>query len=167
MESLNEDEISRLLWVDNEDEHGERHDANIIPQVMEEELEESDVQPADAVAIRMDEEIERGPLVLGKDNTTAWSVVVPTKRGRPLARNILIIKPGPKNWAERAESPLEAWNLLFTQEMLNLIVLHTNQEIERKSAHYSIGNYSVNPTTFPEIKALIGLYYLAGVLRGS
>lgn len=77
MESLNEDEIARLLWVDNEDEHGERHDANIIPQVMEEELEESDVQPADAVAIRMDEEIELGPLVLGKDKTTAWSVVAP------------------------------------------------------------------------------------------
>ncbi|XP_046658922.1 piggyBac transposable element-derived protein 4-like [Homalodisca vitripennis] len=82
MESLNEDEIARLLWVDNEDEHGERHDANIIPQVMEEELEESDVQPADAVAIRMDEEIELGPLVLGKNNTTAWSVVAPTKRGK-------------------------------------------------------------------------------------
>ena len=58
----------------------------------------------------------------------------------------------------------EAWETFFTEEMLRLIVEYTNLEIQRIRGNYS-RERNVNPTNIVELKALIGLLFLAGLLR--
>ena len=53
---------------------------------------------------------------------------------------------------------------LFTEEMLQLIVEYTNLEIQRIRGNYS-RERNANPTNIVELKALIGLLFLAGLLR--
>jgi hypothetical protein len=62
--------------------------------------------------------------------------------------------PGVKSAAKHATKPTEEWETFFTEEMLQLIVEYTNLEIQPIR-----GNYS------RERKALIGLLFLAGLLR--
>lgn len=55
-------------------------------------------------------------------------------------------------------SPLSAWQMLFTDDLLNVIVNSTNDSISQ--------NGNGNPaTTLTEIKTLIGILYLHGIMR--
>lgn len=72
---------------------------------------------------------------------------------------------------------IEAWPLLFTDDMLALILLHTNESIAHcieKMANKSTQRDKEitkqtyhNDTHFVEIKALIGLLYYTGIFKIS
>lgn len=177
-EKQTDDQIYALIWEDNEDfapgnlPERQKDDNEVPPEIMDQNVEESDeIQAVDQQEVEEnptpmeDDSIQLGPSFVYGRNHYAWNCNIPTKRGRPLARNILLIKPGPKHEAKHVKTPLESWQLLFNDFMINKIVLHTNQEIERQSSNYASNNYSVGPTNYAELKALFGLYYLAGVLR--
>jgi len=67
-----------------------------------------------------------------------------------------------KDAAETISSPIEAWFLLFSEDVLNIILKYTNQEIEQyRSTAKSLQNY-FNMLDMLELKALIGLLYYAG-----
>lgn len=79
--------------------------------------------------------------------------------------------------AANVSSMIEAWSLLFTDEMLASISLHTNESIENciekltneaRQVHkeFTIQTYH-NETNLIEIKALIGLLYYAGIFKAS
>ena len=103
--------------------------------------------------------------ILGK-NGHRWTTQAPARQGRPRRENIVLHLPGPKKEARNVGSPVEAWNLLLTNETLHIIVLHTNQEILRKCQSNLPQSYK-KPTNTTEVKAFIGLLYLAGALRVS
>jgi len=70
-----------------------------------------------------------------------------------------------------AENEMNAFNLLITPEMLDVIARETNREAERKVAAWNEANYphniqEWNPTSITEIQAVIGLVILAGIHRG-
>lgn len=82
------------------------------------------------------------------------------KGGRSVTRHV----PRSKRGAREVKTPLEVWSLLFPDELLEIIVRHTNEEINRKLVNLSSQSYycEINLT---EMKAFIGLLYFAGLQK--
>lgn len=105
-------------------------------------------------------------MVLVGKNGTQWSKILPRiTRARP--HNIMVKLPGViGQTAVNARTELNCWNLFFSDNILNMIVDYTNQYIEIiKDKFQRVRN--CRPTNLIEIKAVIGLLYLAGVFRGG
>ncbi|CAG4970607.1 unnamed protein product [Parnassius apollo] len=114
----------------------------------------------------------------GKNNRHKWRGEKPVRR-RTQQRNIIMHLSGNKGEAKSITKPLEGWALFLNDEILNKIEYHTNKEIEKKKrkkykgfqeeedGEENITSSSlpsfVKPVSLVELKALIGLYYLAGV----
>ncbi|CAG4990537.1 unnamed protein product [Parnassius apollo] len=112
-------------------------------------------------------------------NRYKWSGETPQFSGRTPRRNIILHPPGNKGPAKQISTCLEAWSLFFDEDVLGRIVSFTNAEITLQRQYYNSDrqNYdldegpgNVRPsctrdTLISEIKALIGLYYLSGVLK--
>uniref|UniRef100_A0A913HC22 DDE_Tnp_1_7 domain-containing protein n=1 Tax=Strongyloides stercoralis TaxID=6248 RepID=A0A913HC22_STRER len=104
-------------------------------------------------------------MLKGKNNYE-WSTQSPTIRKIP-ARNIIKSSPGPKGEAKNVSNPLEAWCLFFDEEMLDMIVIYTNQEIERQRDNYFYKSSWVKNTNAIEIRAYISLLYIAGARKDN
>ena len=103
----------------------------------------------------------------GKDGHR-WSALPPqkTNRGRPLGRNLIRGVAGPVGDATKAaDMPLSAFQVFLSDEIVDKIVLHTNEEIERKAANYGTARASEEPTNRIELKALFGLFILTAALK--
>nr|CAH7763849.1 unnamed protein product [Callosobruchus chinensis] len=111
----------------------------------------------------------------GKDNTKEAP-----GRTRTLSHNIVTVLPGLKNdiYKNPPRSPLDAWEILFSNEILELIVQHKNTKIDDMQRKYkkfktrknSSKKYSptfIHNTDLIEIKAFIGLLYMQGVFKSS
>lgn len=76
--------------------------------------------------------------------------------------------PSPVGAAKQVATPFESWNLLFPDCLLQKIVRHTNEEIERYLETLEIEGTS-NPTysyiSLIELKAYIGLLYFSGMQK--
>ncbi|KAJ8944236.1 hypothetical protein NQ314_009513, partial [Rhamnusium bicolor] len=114
----------------------------------------------------------------GKDKTK-WSKEAPSGR-KTLSHNIITVLPGLKGPARqnRPTSPLEAWKLLFTDDMIQIIVQFTNIKIDEIKVNYSKFKTRRNsrrkylPTFIQntdemEIRAFIGLLYMQGVFKSG
>lgn len=64
------------------------------------------------------------------------------------------------------QSPLQAWQIFFPDEEIDKIVLYTNQYIETQKGNFA-RDRDVLPTNNIEVKAVIGIMYLAGVNKSS
>ncbi|TGZ54418.1 hypothetical protein DBV15_04147 [Temnothorax longispinosus] len=76
--------------------------------------------------------------------------------------------PSPAANVLHIRSPLDAWNELFTDELLSIIVTHTNEKIAMNFRDSDEGETpaSRKETDELEIKAYIGLLYYAGATAG-
>ncbi|KAG5889445.1 hypothetical protein JTB14_000913 [Gonioctena quinquepunctata] len=107
-----------------------------------------------------------------------WAQQAPV-RGRERAENIHTILPGLKGPAREnppSESPLQAWRLIISDDILAEIVINTNKKIEVmkvnyssfKTKHYSRYTFHsrfIQPTNEVEVEAFIGLLYLQGIFE--
>lgn len=94
----------------------------------------------------------RKSFVYGK-NKYKWCLRAPETRGQ--RSDTVIQLPGPKSNAVNASSALEIWSLLFTDEIIDMIVQHTNKEVEKE---INMNKQSYNrKTTATEIKTIIRL----------
>lgn len=82
------------------------------------------------------------------------------------AHNIVTQAPGVLGNAKNAKSVLDCWEILFSDDMIDLISKYTNDEIERKQVNYTKNN-SVKKTDMSEIKAVFGLLYLASFYKSN
>lgn len=113
-----------------------------------------------------DVEVDGGKnLIYGKKGYK-WSLKEPPK-SRTALRNIITNIPGPKGAAKNISSEEEAWRILFNNDIVEKIVLHTNEEIERQQRNYSQDTRYVGKTDFIEISAFIGLLYIAGARKDA
>ncbi|XP_013198532.2 piggyBac transposable element-derived protein 4 [Amyelois transitella] len=103
------------------------------------------------------------------------------RSSRTPQRNIIFHPPGNKGPARFITSALESWQLFLTNEVLESLVSNTNQEISEQRKKYKSDRPTepeendfvpsstrpsfVRDTSITELKALFGLYYLAGVLK--
>lgn len=100
---------------------------------------------------------------MGRDKITKWMKVCP---GYSDISKPTICVPSTTEYGKEAKTVLETWQLFFSDEMLNIIVLHTNKYISEISSHSS-RDRDARPTDIIELKALIGLLYISGLLGDS
>lgn len=105
------------------------------------------------------------PGFTAKDGTS-WNKHPFSQRVRKSRANIVTHLPGVKGVAKNAKTPLDCWNLFFSEEMLVSIVKNINTYIEAISEKYQRSR-DAKPTNLPEIKALFGLLYLAGIHKSN
>lgn len=78
-------------------------------------------------------------------------------------------EPSPKNDAENIRSPLQAFNVLFSSDMMEKIVTHTNEQITREITRLKRDNRIIqsyqSTTDQIEINTLIGILYYTDVLK--
>lgn len=104
--------------------------------------------------------------MIGKDKKTKWRKSVITKNVRTRVQNIVIHLPGPKFIAKQMKSPLDCFNLLVNDVILNLITDCTNIYIRK--VQYKYKNKSLcRLIDVVEIQAVIGLLIIAGSFRAS
>jgi len=70
--------------------------------------------------------------------------------------------PTVKDEAKNVKTPFETWSLLFSNKMLEIIVSHTNEEIDRKYCVEPRASYQTH-VNLDELKAFIGLLYFSGI----
>jgi hypothetical protein len=77
-----------------------------------------------------------GIIIRGR-NGYEWFMNEPKKMNQSPRRNIVVVQPGNKGEAQNCKKPIEAWNLLFPDSILQKVLLHTNEEIVRTAATYT------------------------------
>jgi len=102
------------------------------------------------------------------ENGYKWSRNAPEPHSKRLKTSYIA---APKGLALNVKTPLEAWNLFFDDEILNCILIHTNEEINRVIEKMIVDNvvrqsYHKNVEII-ELKAVIGLLYFAGSVKGN
>lgn len=108
----------------------------------------------------------REPIFTGK-NLTEWLKHKPEKpRRKTRPHNLLTKLPGVKAVAKGAATTLDCWQLFFSDEIIDKIVISTNQKIEQMRQGYSRSR-DCPPTDAEEIRAFLGLLYMAGVKKGQ
>ncbi|KAK9710899.1 Transposase IS4 [Popillia japonica] len=103
---------------------------------------------------------------IGKDSTTKWRRPPLSHKVKRKPQNIVRFKPGVTKKAANGKSPLDAWKLFFPDSVIDELVQCTNIYIKIIRNKYT-RDRDAKETNQAEIKALMGLLLLAGVLRSS
>ncbi|KRY61335.1 PiggyBac transposable element-derived protein 4 [Trichinella britovi] len=109
---------------------------------------------------------ERSDSWIGRDRVCSGNKQEPSKNVRTRAHNIYPGRQGPRSAARHAKTPFEIWSLFMTKDIIDVIVLNTNVYIGKIRAKY-VRERSAKDTDENEIKALLGLLLLAGVLQSN
>lgn len=111
--------------------------------------------------------IEERPndIILGKSGYK-WLKKEPP-RTKTQRRNIVIKLPGAQGQAKQITSESEAWKILFENEIIEKIVIFTNQEIARQKLNYAEGTRYTQDTDSTEILAFIGVLYISGARKDA
>ncbi|XP_060803393.1 piggyBac transposable element-derived protein 4-like [Amyelois transitella] len=101
-------------------------------------------------------------------NRFRWASVPSIARSRTPQHNIVNQTPGLKPvfraMLNNSTMPLDIWSLLFTDEMLEKIVLHTNEKIRRIRPKYK-KQTCVQDLDLIELKAFIGLLFYTAIFK--
>ena len=132
---------------------------------------EEEIAEAEEMEVEQEGEMRGFTIVRGRGDMrgrddTVWSQTPRARQGRPLARNLIVALPGPRQEARNGRSVLEMWQCLINDDIVDAIVRYTNMEIERKRPRYQ-GQRYVGNTDSVELKALFGLLYLAGLQKSG
>lgn len=101
---------------------------------------------------------------MGRNHTTKWRRHCPPKNVRTRSKNLVTHLPGVKRVVQTLKTPLATWQYFFPENTLQVIVDNTNKYIQDAQDRYS-HERDAKTTDIFEIKALIGLLYLTGVLK--
>ena len=90
--------------------------------------------------------------------------------GRNPSANIILGKEGPRGPAKNVRTPIDAFSCYITDEILEEMLLHTNNKINRFIEQFrealATSKYSyVKEVTLPELKVLIGIIYIRTALQ--
>lgn len=77
------------------------------------------------------------------------------------------MKPGPLPNVRNILDPVHAFQIFFSDNVLNQIVEYTNQKIRFARQKYSTETATFSETSLEEIRALLGLYILAAALKDN
>ncbi|XP_045455088.1 piggyBac transposable element-derived protein 4-like [Melitaea cinxia] len=141
----------------------------------EKEEDEHPIEPNNSDSDNSDVEMSqplsnfaRRSIYKGKDNTV-WYRNPPSSRVRTRAENIITGIPGVKPHAKNAQQELDCFHLFVTESMLSEILEHTNSKIRnvRKGINNTSNEYAYSDTTLSELKAVIGLLFLAGLFKSG
>ncbi|GBP12554.1 hypothetical protein EVAR_10223_1 [Eumeta japonica] len=101
-------------------------------------------------------------------NRFRWSSQAPVSRSRTLQHNIVCQPPGLKRnfryVLNRNTVPIDIWQLFFTDDMLEVIVKHTNEKIRKIRPNYRIQT-CIQDLDVVELKAFIGMLYYTAIFK--
>lgn len=103
---------------------------------------------------------------LGKDKVSKWEKQPPTP-SRTRRHNIITHPPGCVGVAQNITDCLEAFNIYFDDEIIECLVQNTNIFIQLKIRDKYARDRDARDTNQVEMRALLGLLIMSGVLRGS
>ncbi|KAF9405872.1 hypothetical protein HW555_013560 [Spodoptera exigua] len=126
----------------------------------------SDETEADVSTLAPQQPRGRTPFYTGKDRSTKWLMHKPLRNVRTRSCNIVIHLPGVKDVAKNAKEPLQCFSLFMDDSMIDKIVLYTNIYITKLHEKFS-RDRDCKLTDTIEIKALIGVLYMAGLKKIS
>lgn len=95
-------------------------------------------------------------------NRYKWTTMAPESRGRRSKERLITYLPAGKGIAAQVGTAMEAWSLLMPEELLNIIVTHTNTEIARRRENRKEQTFT-HDLDLIEMKAFLGLLYFSGV----
>lgn len=107
---------------------------------------------------------------MGKDGKTKWQKEPPRANVRTRQENIITLLPGVKDQYKDKKSSLECFEVFISNEILELVVKHTNEKICLSTPQPPDGetiNIIYNETSKSEIKAVFGLLFLAGLYHSG
>ncbi|KAF2888265.1 hypothetical protein ILUMI_17908 [Ignelater luminosus] len=111
--------------------------------------------------------VSRMSAFLGKDRRATWNKHnIPNKEIRNRKCNIVTPLPGGRPSAKNAKTEYECWNLFFCDEIFEVRVENTNRKIQSQRDTF-FRPRDAKSTDLVEIKALLGLFYLTGVLQSN
>lgn len=145
----------------DDDEFSDEEDK--IENREEDSESEQDLENEDEITPPSQKKIRREPMFLGRDNLTEWKKHKPSVKVRTRSKNIVTHLPGVKGPARSVSTVIDCWKCFFDENILNIIVDHTNHFISEKQ--YSNEYRTATPTDLTEMKALLGLLYLAAVRK--
>jgi hypothetical protein len=153
-QKLNERQIQYLLDISDEEYVSDN-----------EEIENSDHDSDPEMSPLSDSQIQDYKLYARRGDYM-WSDTYFTSK-TPSANIFKEPNIGPKNNAAKAVRPGDAFQVFITDEIINKIVSHTNEEINRNEHKYSDSQSYNNETDPDEIRALFGLLFLSGLFRSA
>ena len=103
-------------------------------------------------------------------NSMTWRTEQPPQRVRQGPQNIIKYPAGIKPEYRETIEPLDSWSLFGNDDMIQMIVIWTNQSIKQSlsKCKQSTSNENVShlyETNEREMKAFIGLWYIHGLLN--
>lgn len=149
------------------DENDSESDSELPEEIIEVSEHESE-EVADSEEEEDDEPVSGAqrkrcrPSFLKSKIGFSWSTDAPDVRGR---RSQTILNPSPKGAALNVSTPLEAWSVLMTDNILESIVTHTNEQIARAVRNRETLNTYEKNIDLIELKSLIGLLYYVGLFK--
>lgn len=173
-----EKEVERLQRLFDEVPSDEERDENEDSDTDIDEVIESDHNSATEQELTDDENNDdpqnnvpiqagsRRHLFFTTRHGMTWNKICSTRSVRTRQHNLLKILPGVIGNAKNAKTPLECLELFFDETILQKIVECTNIYIQSISHRYQ-DKSDTRPTSLDEMKAVIGLFFLAGVLRSN
>lgn len=81
------------------------------------------------------------------------------------SKNIVHIRPGPTK--NTNPDPVSCLELFLTEDIIDEMILRTNEEMERQRQNYKIINSTLRDTCNEEFRAFVGLLILAAVLKDN
>lgn len=118
-DSINNNFDSEEEDIVEESEHNSDSDQSAEDNVVQLQVECQIPQPLEH-QIRLSLEHQRTPHILGKDNTTVWYTHHKRQNVRAPRQNIITPLPCVRGIATNAKTPIQSWELYFTNDMLEL-----------------------------------------------
>ncbi|KAJ8926975.1 hypothetical protein NQ314_020616 [Rhamnusium bicolor] len=103
---------------------------------------------------------------IGKDKATKWMKQVPTKTVRTRKEDKVLRSPISRLATRTLNTPIEILKYFINDEMVDLIVQHTNAYIDSVSDNFE-RERDARSTNITEIHSLLGLLFYAGVLKAN
>ena len=93
-----------------------------------------------------------------------WTNQKPANIGRQTSENVVKVTPGPNSKSINAKTPMDAWELFFSENILQIILDCTNNKILLKNEGVENVDVHRQITNMAELRAFIGLRYARGLL---
>lgn len=107
-------------------------------------------------------------VIPGKNEIFKWEREPKAQGGKVSRRNVVHITPGPANSAKNAYEPIDCFKLFFSEDILDEVFIHTNEEISRQQIEYKTRERTVfEMNDRRELEALIGLIILSAGMKNN
>lgn len=113
-----------------------------------------------------DQPITEPPFYISRDKLITWQTACTPKTTRTRKRNFVLGPAGPAGKARNADTIIKAFHIFIDDRIIEIITNTTNIYIDSIKTQFD-RNRDANNTDICEMKAFLGILYLAGVIKSK